>query len=190
MVTKRDMLKAVLGGAVCAPGLAAAGGGPRAAYFPNTIVETQHGEKLRFYDDVVKGNKIVVFNMMYTLCTNICPPGTANLMQVQKLLGERVGRDVFFYSLTLRPEVDTPQALLAYAKQFGLNPGWKLLTGKPAEMDAIRRKLGFYDRDPVVDADLSQHTGMLRIGNEAYDRWKMMPALLTPRQLANSIMDM
>ena len=54
-------------------------------------------------------------------------------------------------------------------------------------MDAIRRKLGFFDRDPQVDSDLSQHTGMIRIGNEAYCRWSMMPTLLTPRQLAHSI---
>lgn len=190
MVTKRDLLKAALTGAVCAPSLAraaAAGAGPRAGYFPNTVVQTQHGQKLRFYDDVVKGNKIVVFNMIYTMCTNICPPSTANLSQVQELLGDRVGRDIFFYSLTLRPEADTPQALLAYARQFGLKPGWTLLTGKPKEMDLIRRKLGFYDRDPEVDKDLSQHTGMVRIGKEAYDRWTMMPALLTPRQLVDSI---
>lgn len=28
---------------------------------------------------------------------------------------------------------------------------------------------------------------MIRVGNETYDRWSMMPALLPPRQLANSI---
>ena len=61
------------------------------------------------------------------------------------------------------------------------------LTGAHGDMDAIRRKLGFFDRDPQVDGNLSQQTGMIRIGNEAYDRWSMMPALLTPRQLANSI---
>ena len=191
MTTKRTFLKAALAGTAFSPVPASAvksrAAGPRADYFPNAVLQTHEGKKVRFYDDVVKGNKIVVFNMMYTVCTNICPPNTANLLRVQEMLGARMGRDVFFYSLTLRPEMDTPQALMAYSKQYGVKPGWTLLTGRPADMEIIRRKLGFFDRDPEADANLSQHTGMVRMGNEAFDRWSMMPALLTPKQLFNSI---
>lgn len=191
MANKRTILKTALAGAALFPALASAtksaSAGPRAGYFPNALLQTHDGRQVRFYDDVVKGNKIVVFNMMYTVCANICPPNTANLLQVQTLLGDRVGRDIFFYSLTLRPDMDSPDALRAYAKLYGVKPGWTFLTGARGDMDAIRRKLGFFDRDPRVDSDLSQHTGMIRIGNEAYDRWSMMPAQLTPRQLANSI---
>ena len=191
MANKRTILKTVLAGVGLIPALVSAtrpaSAGPRAGYFPNALLQTHDGRQVRFYDDVVKGNKIVVFNMMYTVCANICPPNTANLLQVQTLLGDRVGRDIFFYSLTLRPDMDSPDALRAYAKLYGVKPGWTFLTGARGDMDAIRRKLGFFDRDPRVDSDLSQHTGMIRIGNEAYDRWSMMPAQLTPRQLANSI---
>jgi protein SCO1/2 len=185
-------LNKAMAGAALSPAIAfareAQSAGPRSNYFPNAVLETHEGKKVRFYDDVVKGNKIVVFNMMYTVCTNICPPNTANLMQVREMLGDRMGRDIFFYSLTLQPEIDTPPALQAYARQYGIKPGWTLLTGKRGDMEVIRRKLGFYDPDPEADADLSQHTGMVRMGNEAYDRWSMMPALLTPKQLVNSIL--
>ena len=191
MTNKRTMLKTALAGAGLLPALVSAtrraSPGPRAGYFPNSLLQTHDGRQVRFYEDLVKGDKVVIFNMMYTVCANICPPNTANLLRVQALLGDRVGRDIFFYSLTLRPDVDTPEALRAYAKSYGVKPGWTFLTGAPGDMDAIRRKLGFFDRDPQVDGDLSQHTAMLRIGNEAYDRWSLMPALLTPRQLANSI---
>lgn len=191
MADKRTILKSALAGAALFPSLVSAakqaGSGPRAGYFPNTLLQTHDGRQLRFYEDIVKGNKVVVFNMMYTVCANICPPNTANLLRVQELLGERVGRNIFFYSLTLRPDIDTPDALRAYAKLYGVKPGWTFLTGAQGDMDVIRRKLGFSDRDPLVDADLSQHTGMIRVGNEAYDRWNMMSARLTPRQLANSI---
>lgn len=191
MITKRMLLKTAMAGSILPPALACAAkskpAGPRADYFPNAVLETHEGSKVRFYDDVVKGDKIVVFNMMYTVCTNICPPTTANLMQVQEMLGDRVGRDIFFYSLTLRPEMDTPEALQAYAKRYGMKPGWTLLTGKRGDMEVIRRKLGFYDLDPEADSNLSRHTGMVQMGNEAYDRWSMMPALLTPKQLAGSI---
>ena len=191
--SKRDWLKWV-GGAALAPVLATTGAtrtktGPRADYFPNTIVQTHEGEKLRFYDDIVQG-KIVIFNMMYTVCTGICPGNTANLLQVQEALGKRLGKDVFMYSMTLQPEFDRPKDLKDYVKRYGIKPGWSLLTGQPTEMEIIRRKLGFFNDNPKIDANLANHTGMLRIGNEKLDRWFMMPALSSPKQIAREILQM
>ena len=192
--SKRDWLKWAGSAALVpvltasAPALAAKPG-PRAGYFPNTLVQTHDGKKLRFYDDVVRG-KVVVFNMMYSVCTGICPGNTANLLQVQQALGDRLGKDVFMVSMTLQPAFDTPKALNDYAKSYGIKPGWTFLTGQPKEMDVIRRKLGFFNDDPKIDADLANHTGMVRIGNEALDRWFMMPALSAPRQIARSILQL
>ena len=184
-----------LGGAALAPALAvpgpaiAAKAGPRAHYFPNAVLDTHEGKKLRFYDDVVHG-KIVVFNMMYSVCTGICPSSTANLLQVQEALGSRLGQDVFMYSMTLQPELDTPSALHDYVNHYHIKPGWTFLTGQPKVMFAIRRSLGFYNDDPQIDADLATHTGMLRIGNETLDRWFMMPALSAPKQIARAILQL
>ena len=192
--SKRDWLKWAAGAAL-APVLAAsrpalaAPAGPRATYFPNSVVETHDGRKLRFYDDIVRG-KVVVFNMMYSVCTGICPGNTANLLQVQQALGDRLGKDIFMVSMTLQPEFDTPKALHDYAKSYGIKPGWTFLTGQPKEMDVIRRKLGFFNDDPKIDADLANHTGMVRIGNEKLDRWFMMPALSAPKQIARSILQL
>jgi protein SCO1 len=194
MISKRDLL--ILSGASAVASAAAATGraaparpGPRAGYFPNTIVQTHDGRKLRFYDDVVRG-KVVAFNMMYTACAGICPGNTANLKRVQQALADQLGKHVFMYSMTLRPDIDTPQALNEYVKRYDIPAGWTFLTGKPAEMDVIRRKLGFYNDDPVLDADLNLHTGMVRIGNEAIDRWAMSPALAAPQQIARAILQL
>ena len=190
--SKRDWLKWA-GSAALAPVLTAsapalaAKPGPRSGYFPNTIMQTHEGRKLRFYDDVVRG-KVVVFNMMYSVCTGICPGNTANLLQVQQALGDRLGKDIFMVSMTLQPEFDTLKALHDYAKSYGIKPGWTFLTGDPKEMDVIRRKLGFFNDDPKIDTDLANHTGMVRVGNEKLDRWFMMPALSAPRQMANAIL--
>lgn len=189
---RRNWLK-WMGGAALAPALASSGAahaakaGPRADYFPNAVVQTHEGKKLRFYDDVVQG-KTVVFSMMYTVCTGICPGNTANLLQVQQALGSRLGKDIFMYSLTLQPEFDTPAALRDYVKRYGIQPGWTFLTGRPKEMDTIRRRLGFFDEDPRIDANLASHTGMVRIGNEALDRWFSMPALSPPKHIAREIL--
>ena len=193
MQSKRILLKALGAGAVL-PSLAlmnnawARQPSEEEQYFPDVTVETHNGRKLNFCDDIVKG-KVVVFNMMYTACTNICPPNTASLLNVQTALGERIGRDIFMYSITLQPEIDTPQALQEYAKRYGVKPGWTFLRAKRRDMELVRRKLGFFNTDPVADADISKHTGMIRVGNEPRDRWFMMPAISSTRQIVSSILN-
>lgn len=193
MNSKRNMLE-LMGAAALTPLLLGAGAGKAATRqqgtaFPNPILQSHEGRKLKFYDDVVRG-KIVVINMMYTVCTGICPGNTANLVRVQDMLGSRVGRDIFMVSLTLRPGFDTPAALQAYRAQYGIKPGWTFLTGTPGDVESIRRSLGFFDSDPAIDSDISQHTGMLRIGNDVRDRWVMTPALASPRQIVRTILEM
>lgn len=165
------------------------GDGPRASYFPNFVLNTHDNKRVQFYDDLIEG-KIVVINMMYAKCDGICPGMTANLVKVQQALGGRVGRDIFMYSLTLQPELDTPAVLKQYAAMNGVKPGWLFLTGKRTEMEVLRRKLGFFDPDPLVDADKSQHIGLVRYGNEARDRWAACPALSEPEQIAKAILSM
>ncbi len=161
--------------------------GPRANYFPNVVLQTHENQSVKFYDDLVQG-KIVVINFMYAECKGICTPVTANLVKVQKALGERVGKDIFLYSITLDPEHDTPKVLKHYAGMHSIKSGWTLLTGKRADIETLRRKLGFVDSDPKVDRDRSRHIGMLRFGNEALDRWAMCPSLSAPDQIVKSIL--
>jgi protein SCO1/2 len=181
-----------LAGAVFAtresPPPAATAGRGGADRLPDVPLLTHQGQPVRFYSDLVRG-RIVFMNMMYAQCENRCPPMTQNLKRLHEMIGARAGRDVFMYSISLQPEFDRPQELRAYMKQNGIErPGWTFLTGSAGAVEQVRRALGFYDRDPAIDADLSQHTGMLRIGNDALDRWCMAPALLKPEQLFESLM--
>ena len=64
-------------------------------YFPNLELVTQEGEKVRFYDDLIK-DKVFAISFIYTRCTDSCPLETAALRKVQKALGDIVGREVFF----------------------------------------------------------------------------------------------
>jgi protein SCO1/2 len=190
-MNKKRMLIKAMGGAALCPLMASSAANPAAAglranYFPNPLLTTHENKRVRFYDDLING-KIVVINMMYAVCTGKCPANTASLMQLQDALGARVGRDVFMYSLTLLPDQDTPQVLNDYVLKYGIGPGWRFLTGKRADIELIRRKLGFYSRQPEVDADLAQHTGMVRIGNDAIDRWCMTPAQSSTRQILSTI---
>jgi protein SCO1/2 len=155
-------------------------------HLPNVELVTHEGAKVRFYDDLVKGKKVLI-NFMYARCTGICAPVTANLVQVRSMLHGRVGRDIFMYSISLKPRQDTPMALHHFAHMHGTGPGWLFLTGKPADIETLRRGLGFSYLDPVEDARKDNHLGMLRFGDEPMIRWAACPALANPEHIARSI---
>ena len=171
---------------------AAADAGPsprdriRRRYFPNVSLQTQDGKWVRFYDDLIK-DKIVTINFFYAKCDGICPTVTANLAKVQRLLGKHVGQDIFMYSISLKPEHDTPAVLREYAEMFQAKPGWAFLTGKPEDIELLRRSLGFTNLDPRLDQDKSQHIGNVRYGNEPLMEWGACPGQASPEFIAKSI---
>ena len=136
-------------------------------YFPNVPLINQDGEILHFYDDIIKG-KVVSINFMFTSCGDACPLETAKLRQVQDLLGDHVGKNVYMYSITVDPDRDTPAALKAYMKKFKVRPGWQFLTGKKEDIDLIRKKLAMYRED---EQELGDHAINFVLGNEATGQW-------------------
>ncbi len=155
-----------------------------ANYFPNVVLTTQDGQKVHFYDDVLKG-KSVVIDLIYTECQDACPLETARLVQIQKMLGDRVGKDIFFYSISIDPKHDTPRVLKEYAEKYHVGPGWTFLTGKKEDIDLVSKKLGLYtDPDPN---NRDGHTPSLLIGNEPGGQWMRNTATDNPRFLANMI---
>jgi protein SCO1/2 len=159
------------------------GGSP----FPNVELVTQHGKKVRFYDDLIKG-KVVALELIYTTCKYNCPLETARLVQLQRLLGDRMGKDVFFYSITIEPEHDTPEVLKAYAEKYHVGPGWLFLTGKPDDIKLISKKLGL-DKLPNGN-DPDGHMPSLLIGNEATGIWMRNSALDNTKFMAMKIQQM
>ncbi len=163
----------------------AALGGSEPYHFPNVELITQDGKKVHFYDDLIKG-KIVAIDLIYTNCAYACPLETARLAQVQKKLGSRVGSDIFFYSISIDPEHDTPEVLRAYMQKFHVGPGWTFLTGKKEDIDFLSKRLGLYS-DPSINKD--GHLPHLLIGNEAINQWMRGSALDNPSFQARMIGD-
>ena len=155
-----------------------------ANYFPNVTLTTQDGRSVRFYDDLIKG-KTVAINLIYTSCEYNCPLETARLAQVQKLLGDRMGKDIFFYSITIDPRHDTPAVLKAYAEQFGAGAGWLFLTGTQADTDLLSKKLGLYSAPNASNKD--GHTPSLLVGNEPTGQWTHNVATSQPSALARML---
>ena len=153
-------------------------------YFPNVALITQAGKTVRFYDDLLKGKSVAV-NMIYTRCRDRCPLETAKLSQVQRLLADRMGNDIFFYSISIDPEFDTPAVLRDYAEKFRAGPGWLFLTGKREDIAAVQKKLGLYSRTDASSPD--GHLPSLMIGNEPAGQWMLNSAVDNPRFLAATI---
>jgi len=155
-------------------------------HLPNVPLITQDGKQVRFYDDLVKG-KVVAMNFFFAKCEEVCPVVMANLAKVQKLLGDSVGRDIFMYSFTLKPEEDTVEVLKHHHHMFGAKPGWTYLTGNPQDLEKLRVAIGFSYPDPKIDADKTQHIGNVRYGNEPIMLWSACPGMAHAEFIAETL---
>ena len=156
--------------------------------FPNTLLITHDEKTVHFYDDLVK-DRIVIVNFMYASCENICLPIAQNLGRVHEMLGDRMGSDILILSLTIDSKVDDPATLRDYiARNGGEKDGWLYLTGDYDEIDRVRRSLGVYDLDPIVDADKSEHSGLITFGNDRTDRWAALPALMDSEEIVETLL--
>lgn len=157
-----------------------------AEYFPNYELTAHTGEKLRFFDDVIAG-KVVAINFIFTNCTDVCPLETARLKDVYRLLGDRVGEDVHFYSITIDPDNDTVPVLREYAERFGIDgANWKFLTGDKRQIDRIRDRFGLLG-SAAEEADLSNHNINLVLGNQQTGHWVRRSPFENPYVLANQL---
>ncbi|MEH7113489.1 lipoprotein [Neobacillus niacini] len=78
--------------------------------------------------------KIWVADFIFTNCADVCPPMTANMTKLQKMVADEELKNVEFVSFSVDPTIDTPEILSAYAKNFGLNTdNWTFLTGYSQE---------------------------------------------------------
>jgi protein SCO1 len=154
--------------------------------FANVVLRTGEGRSVRFYDDLVRGRRVLVA-FIYTRCNGTCPATSATMARLQALFGAHVGRDILFLSVTLDPEHDGPPELKRYGAAVGAGPGWLFLTGCARDIDELRRSLGVRDPDPSIDRDRTQHGALLTFGNDRTGRWAALPAALRLDYLAAAI---
>lgn len=107
---------------------------------PDATVVRHDGAMLRFRRDVV-GEQIALISFFYVDCRFICVPQGRMFARLAKALGNRVGREVVFVSISLVPEQDSVDDLKAWARHFEPVQGWSVVTGEPAEVHALVRAL-------------------------------------------------
>lgn len=134
--------------------------------------------------------KVVALNFVFTRCTDVCPIATAKMVGLQRTLGEQFGRDVFFVSVTVDPEHDTPEVLERYARALGCDPsGWAFLTGSPAAIRDAARSYGvFHDRRSGGQVDHNLLTSL--IDREGWLRVQYMGERFDPGELLHDLRDL
>jgi protein SCO1/2 len=133
---------------------------PVALSVPDIEVVNQEGQHLRFNSHVVDG-RIAIVTGFFTTCSSMCPITQEKLSQVAKLLGPRLGKEVVIVSVSVDAENDTPARMKDWGEKFHIGPGWTLLSGKRAEVDALLKSLGLF-------VELRQrHQSALMVGSTA-----------------------
>src|SRR5262249_57258066 len=79
---------------------------------PEFSLTTQAGARLSLRD--LRG-KVVAVTFIYASCADTCPLLTAKLAGLQRRLGADFGTRVFFASVTVDPQHDTPTVLARHA---------------------------------------------------------------------------
>lgn len=156
-------------------------------HLPNLPLVTHDGRTVRFYDDLVKDKKVVL-TFIDTQTRPQSTKVTENLATLQRFFGARVGDDIHIYSITANPKHDTPAVLNRWATQHGAGPGWVFLTGKPADIETLRRSLRFGSQNSAEDANPAYSIAMLRHGIEPDMRWAHCQSQAHPRVLAHSML--
>jgi protein SCO1/2 len=152
---------------------------------PAFNLTTQDGSTLSLAD--LRG-KVVVVNFIFTNCADSCPLLTSKLVTIQNHLGAKFEAAVFFVSITVDPEVDSPEVLRHYAEAMGTDPnGWAFLTGAPENVRRVARQYGVVEdkrSDGNVDHNLTtsivDRDGVLRVQyiGERFDQSEFLHDLL------------
>ncbi|HEY6659702.1 MAG TPA: SCO family protein [Pyrinomonadaceae bacterium] len=176
------LIKAETAAPVAKPTESAPSDSSRKMSIPDVEVLDQDGNALHFYRDLVK-DKTVAINFIFTNCTTICPPLAATFARVQKEMGDKVGKDVHFISISVDPLTDTPERLKAWGAKFKAGAGWTFVTGEKQEMDKLLNALG------AAVSKREDHTPAMIIGNDAKGVWTRTYGLAKTGQIVGLILD-
>ena len=135
---------------------------------PAFTLTTQDGKRLSLKE---LGGKVVAITFIYTGCVDTCPLLTAKMAGLQANFGSNFGSKVFFISITVDPERDTPAILKRYAEAHRANTaGWAFLTGSSAEIQQVAKLYGIYykrrsggDVDHTFLTSIVDQSGTLRV---------------------------
>jgi cytochrome oxidase Cu insertion factor (SCO1/SenC/PrrC family) len=107
-----------------------------------------------------------------------------HLEDVQELLGSAFGKDVFFVSISVDPEDDTPEELKRYGERYRAKPGWTFLTGEKGNVDRVIKRFGEWKED------FEDHSMIFLLGDVKNARWSKLRGDSPPEVVAARLRDL
>ncbi len=102
---------------------------------PEFALENQAGATVSLRD--FEG-KVVLMTGIYTTCGATCPMLILQSLEAVDALPETLRSEVVFVAVTLDPENDTPEAMAALARRYGVGlPNHQFLTGDPEHVNRV-----------------------------------------------------
>lgn len=151
-------------------------------YFGDDVLTDQDGRRLRFFSDLLRGRTVLI-NVIFTNCDDACPLMTKRLRFVREQLGAAFGDTVYFLSLSVDPERDTPEALKAFAERHKADePGWRFLVADRVTLRRVLKRLGQWTDDP------QDHMTLLIAGNASNAHWTKLRPDASPAQIADQLL--
>jgi len=159
----------------------AAGEEKARSYFTDLEVIDQNGKRLRFYSDVLK-DRVLLINFIFTSCMDACPLMTQRLIQTRELLVDAVKDDIWFVSISIDPERDTPEAMKAFAEKQGADETrWMWLTGTKQNLEFIVKRLGQYTDE------IEAHSTLMLAANTRTRHWTRVMPMVPPAGIAEQM---
>ena len=134
--------------------------------------------------------KVVAMNFIFTRCVDVCPIATAKMVGIQRKLGAAFGEDVYFVSVTVDPQHDTPERLAGYARALGCDTsGWAFLTGSAKQIHHVARSYGVF-HDQLHDGQVSHSLLTSLVDREGTLRVQYMGERFDPDELLHDLRDL
>jgi protein SCO1/2 len=146
-----------------------------------TPMVKQDGSKTTLAQEL-GGKKPVILAFIYTSCTTVCPVTSQILSRTQDLLGAEI-KNVRMVSISIDPEYDTPERLLAYSQKFGAKEQWQHYTGTLANSVAIQKAFGAYRGDKM------NHVPLMFINSGGKKNWVQLEGFPSAEQLVKEYRD-
>lgn len=109
-------------------------------YHSSAVWTNHRNESVELSD--FTGHPVIVV-MVYGNCTQVCPILIRDARRVFEGIDGSLRTNVRVAVVTFDPENDTPERLMKYAEEYGLNlPQWHFLTGAPTQIRELAMLLG------------------------------------------------
>ena len=143
---------------------------------PDVELVDQTGASRSLVSDRI-GDRMAVITFTYADCTTICPALHGIFGALQRRWEGSLGDDRVLLTVTLDPKRDVPERLAQHAGHHQASAGWQFLTGDPAEVEQLLKKI------EVFAAEVDEHAPTVFVVDGSRGVWTRINGFPTPDEI-------